>query len=97
MSLIQLLYFVLAALTMGGVGVALLTPPLRAKKFEQVFTRMMVAFAAKLLIGIGFMVLALKILGWTTMLTAFGMVTAYVAALIIVTVAAMLTVKQGQR
>lgn len=96
MIAIQVGYFVLAALVMAGVGVALMIPPLRAQEFEQVFTRMMAAFALKLLVGVGFMVLALKVLDWTTTMTAFGMVSAYVAALIIVTVAAMRTVKRGQ-
>jgi len=93
---IQIGYFILAMLAMAGVGVALMVPPLRAQEFEQVFTRMMAAFVLKLLIGVGFMVLAWKVLDWSTTLTAFGMVSAYVAALIIVTVAAMRTVKRGQ-
>ena len=96
MSLLQFFYFLVAAAAMAGVGVSLIVPPLRAQKFEQVFTRMTIAFAAKLLLGLGFMAVAWKVLKWDATPTAFGMVTAYVAALIIVTVAAMLTVKRGQ-
>ena len=96
MTVFQFFYFLFVTALMAGVGVALLVPPLRAQKHEQVFTRMVVAFALKLLIGLGFMALAWKMLAWSSTLTAFGMVSAYVAALIIVTVAAMRTVKRGQ-
>lgn len=96
MTLLQFFYFLLATAVMAGVGVSLLLPPLRAQRHEQVFTRMTIAFALKLLIGLGFMALAWKVLAWSSTVTAFGMVTAYVAALIIVTVAAMRTVKRGQ-
>lgn len=96
MSLLQFVYFLVAAAAMAGVGVWLILPPLRAQKFEQVFTRVTAAFAIKLLLGLGFMAVAWKVLSWESTPTAFGMVTAYVAALIIVTVAAMRTVKRGQ-
>lgn len=96
MSLLQFVYFLVAAAVMAGVGIVLILPPLRTQKFEQVFTRVTAAFAAKLLLGLGFMAVAWKVLSWDATPTAFGMVTAYVAALIIVTVAAMRTVKRGQ-
>ncbi|MCB2199924.1 hypothetical protein KQI63_10985 [bacterium] len=96
MSLLQFVYFLVAAAVMAGVGIILILPPLRTQKFEQVFTRVTAAFAAKLLLGLGFMAVAWKVLSWDATPTAFGMVTAYVAALIIVTVAAMRTVKRGQ-
>jgi len=96
MSLFQVLYFLIAAIVMGGVGTLMLLRPVLSQKTEQVYTWLMLAFAAKLLLGVGFLLIAWKIFEWSTRVAAFGTVGAYLVGLIIVTVVLMIIVKRGQ-
>ncbi len=92
----KILYFLLSAGVMGGVGILLLVPPLRAKQFDDLFTRMMLAFVAKLLLGVGLLALCWKVFGWSATWAAFGMVTAYLVALLVMSIVVMQTVRKGQ-
>jgi len=81
---------------MGGVGTALLLKPIKSQDFSSMYTWLMLTFAAKMLMGVGFLVVAWKVFEWTPKVSAFGMVGAYLTGLLIVTVAVMSTVKRGQ-
>lgn len=85
MTPVQAVIILVAAATLYGVGAALLLPPLRRGEFESLQVRILLAFTGKLLLGVAWLVFALKVLGWSTTLAAFGIASAYLLALITVT------------
>lgn len=84
MILIKILYYVIASAAMAGVGFLLLVPPIRRGDREGLLVRMIVGFMAKLLMGIGFLLLAWKVFDWPASGAAFGMVGAYIIALLVI-------------
>lgn len=96
MIFIQGLYFLIAATVMAAAGSALLLPPVKKGAFDKVYVSMLIAFAAKLVLGVLMLGLCWKILGWSAQTSAFGMVGAYLIALIATTYMVMRTVKKGQ-
>ncbi|MBS1261332.1 MAG: hypothetical protein MAG453_00653 [Calditrichaeota bacterium] len=97
MIALEFLYFVLAAAIMAAIGSALMLPPIRRADREMLFVRMVISFALKLVVGIGMLLLAWKAFGWTSIAAAFGMVGAYLAALLFIALVAGRTVKQMTR
>ncbi len=93
MLLIKILYFVAASAVMGGLGVFLMIPPIRRGDREGLLVRMMVGFVGKLLVGVGLLLLAWKGFGWSPNHSAFGMVGAYIVALLVILMTASSAVK----
>jgi heme/copper-type cytochrome/quinol oxidase subunit 2 len=93
MILIKILYFVAASAAMAGLGVYLMIPPIRHGDREGLLVRMIIAFMAKLVIGVGFLLLAWKVLGWSSTASAFGMVGAYIIALLVILMTASSAIK----
>lgn len=85
MTLLQAFIILVAAASLYGVGAALLLPPLKKGVYNSLQTRILLAFSAKLVLGVGWLVLVWKGLGWSTFVAAFGMATAYLLALVAVT------------
>lgn len=81
----QAIILLVAAGTLYGVGAMLLVPPLISGRTGNLQTRILLAFSAKFVVGVGWLLLVWKVLGWSTTLSAFGMATAYLLALIAVT------------
>ena len=65
MILSKFLFFVAAGAVMSGVGVFLMIPPIRRGDREQLLTRMIIGFIAKLVLGVGFLLLCWKVFGWS--------------------------------
>lgn len=84
MILIKILYFVAASGVMAGVGVLLMVPPIRRGDREGLLVQMLVSFIAKLVVGVGLLLLAWKVFGWSSTAAAFGMVGAYIVALLVI-------------
>jgi len=93
---LQVLYYFGSAVLMAAAGSALLLPPLRSGAAERMYTGLILAFAAKMIIGVAAMVLAWKVLHWSPRGVTIGMVTAYLAALAATTTAALVTIQRGR-
>ena len=85
MTLFQALIILVAAGTLYGAGAALLVPPVKSGRMDVLQTRILSAFALKLVLGVGWLLLVWKVLGWDSTVAAFGMAGAYLLALIAVT------------
>ncbi len=94
MSLLQVLYFFLAALVMTLAGWLLLVTSIRSGDFSKLYTGMIVAFAAKMFLGLIAVTAALKLFGWQVKITVIGIGIAYLIALFITTASAMWSVKR---
>jgi hypothetical protein len=92
---VQVLYFMLASFLMSLMGVLLIIKPLKAKDYDTIFTKLTISFIGKLLLGVVFLLISWKVIGWGASISAFGMVSAYLVALIMVSVLAMRTAKRG--
>jgi len=84
-TLLQAMIILLAAGTLYGAGAAVLVPPLRKAEVGGLQTRILIAFSLKLVLGVAWLLFVWKGLGWNSTLAAFGMVGAYLLALIAVT------------
>ncbi len=93
MILLKILYFVAASAAMAGMGVFLLVPPIRRGDREGLLVRLIVSFMAKLLLGVGFLLLSWKVFGWSSTASAFGMVGAYMVALMVILMTASSAIK----
>jgi Na+/proline symporter len=93
MILLKILYFVAASAAMASMGVILLVPPIRRGDREGLLVRMIIGFAAKLLLGVGFLLLAWKVFGWSSTASAFGMVGAYIVGLLVILMTASSAIK----
>ena len=93
MILIKILYFVASCAAMAGLGVGLLVPPIRRGDREGLLVRMIVGFMAKLVLGVGFLYLAWQVFGWSATASAFGMVGAYIVALLVILMTASSAIK----
>ena len=85
MTLLQALILLVAAVTLYGAGALLLVPPLRSGRMDAIQTRILLAFALKLVLGVAWLFLVWKGLGWNSTVAAFGMAGDYLLALIAVT------------
>ncbi|MFH0882375.1 MAG: hypothetical protein V2A56_05260 [bacterium] len=85
MTLLQAVIILVAAGTLYGAGAALLMPPMRRGNINEIQTRILSAFALKLVLGIAWLLFVWKGLGWNSTVAAFGMTGAYLLALIAVT------------
>jgi len=94
---IQFLYFALAAVVIAGVGFAILLPTLRKGDFSNATSRMMLSFGAKMVLGIGTMALAWKGFGWSSTVSAFGAVGAYLVGLVVLIAVVLNMTKRGNR
>jgi hypothetical protein len=84
-TLLQAIIILVAAGTLYGAGAALLLPPVRRGRVNEIQTRILSAFALKLVLGVAWLLFVWKGLGWNSTLAAFGMAGAYLLALIAVT------------
>lgn len=96
MIALKVTYFLFVSVIMGTMGASILLPGLKPEKHEQLFGRLVGAFLAKLLLGVGMLLLCWRVFGWSTTVAAFGMVSAYLVALLGITFAATRILKRGQ-
>ena len=95
MSLVQILYFVFAAVLMSGIASLILVPVLNSGEYGQIYTRLVLSFAVKMVLGAATMMIAWKLLDWPARISAFGSIGTYLMALMVTTLLAFKVTKRG--
>ncbi|MBZ0263335.1 hypothetical protein K8I28_01590 [bacterium] len=96
MSVLQVLFFLLVAIVMSGLGLLLLVQPIRKSLYDSIYKGVAAAFASKMGIGLLAIALSLKVFGWQSNISAFGVLGAYIIALFVTTLAALSALKRGR-
>lgn len=96
MTVLQVLFFLLAALVMTVVGWLLLVNSICSNDMGKLYKGLIGTFAAKMVIGVIALVVGWKVLQIPVKITVYGVMGAYLIALFITTVAALSQLKQGR-